>query len=634
MFRRSKPNAIVASAEIVRINDRKEAQKAQRRRQVWYDEAIAYYDLVGELKFAVNWLSDKLSMLRLIPARITDSTKGPIPYADSTSTEAKAVWDAINRLSYPSGSHANLLRRLGVNWSVTGDCFLVGLDARDDEPESWNIRSVKELEARGSGGWQLRTDDGSLAPRTLTEKDHVARLWIEHPIYSELADSSVHGILSACEILLLLEGVIRSVSRNRMALNGFLKIPSELSFANPDVTQTDAQQDPFMKRLMEAITANLAEPGSASAAAPVGVRGPKDILEGFEGMAMDRPFDEEIDKLQERYIRRIAMGINIPPEILLGLGNTTQWAAWRVSEDAFTSHIEPMAVAICNALTVGYLWPALKITEPTVDAPRIWYDASKLIVRPDRTSEIKWGHEHFILSDDSTADALGFPKEWLAGKEEKLLRLLLQRPAFDPVLTEAVLRHLFGDVMGPTSARPQGRGEAGFVPMEQPGELPSTPNETTPNYPSRSHTVPTNGQPASLQFSERLLAAADAACRRAFEKAGARLRNKAQKDPNLMPVIAAVSNSRIAFVLGKERVSSLGSQDHQLIEGSFGHLKKQFELWATKSGVETTGINEAWSLLASQLSSICCQVLYDPPEDLESLLAPVIASVLHAYSVK
>src|SRR3546814_7696452 len=79
------------------------------------------------------------------------------------------------------------------------------------------------------------------------------------------------------------------------------------------------------------------------------------------------PFDEETRELREEAIRRLALGQDAPPEVLLGLGSMNHWGAWLVKEDTITTHVEPPLARFCDALTTQFLRPVLQIGR----APRL-----------------------------------------------------------------------------------------------------------------------------------------------------------------------------------------------------------------------------------------------------------------------
>src|SRR3546814_19565748 len=79
------------------------------------------------------------------------------------------------------------------------------------------------------------------------------------------------------------------------------------------------------------------------------------------------PFDEETRELREEAIRRLALGQDAPPELLLGVGNMNHWGAWLVQADTINTHVEPPLARFCDAATTQFLRPVLEargIAEP------------------------------------------------------------------------------------------------------------------------------------------------------------------------------------------------------------------------------------------------------------------------------
>jgi hypothetical protein len=69
----------------------------------------------------------------------------------------------------------------------------------------------------------------------------------------------------------------------------------------------------------------------------------RDLIEAVRYITFPRPYDDLIDRKIERAVRRIAGALDIEPELILGLGDSTYWNAWAVSMDTYQAHIAPRA---------------------------------------------------------------------------------------------------------------------------------------------------------------------------------------------------------------------------------------------------------------------------------------------------
>src|SRR5699024_6279098 len=87
-------------------------------------------------------------------------------------------------------------------------------------------------------------------------------------------------------------------------------------------------------------------------------------------------------------IRRLALALDIPPEVMTGMGQSNHWSAWQVEESAIKIHIEPLLTLICDRLTTALLRPVLEARG--VQNPEdycIWFETTRLSQSPDRGPE-------------------------------------------------------------------------------------------------------------------------------------------------------------------------------------------------------------------------------------------------------
>src|SRR3546814_9449478 len=89
---------------------------------------------------------------------------------------------------------------------------------------------------------------------------------------------------------------------------------------------------------MEAMHPPFRDRASAAAVVPLTVPIPDDgtgrsAADYVHAQTFHTPFDEETRELREEAIRRLALGQDAPPELLLGVGNMNHWGAWLVQAD-------------------------------------------------------------------------------------------------------------------------------------------------------------------------------------------------------------------------------------------------------------------------------------------------------------
>lgn len=516
--------ALTAAAQTINLSNTEEIQRLAKRRQSdgWQMEAWEYYDAIGEIKFAFSMVANVMSRVRLFAAENADPSLPPKP-ADNETPGGAAAAAALQRLDSAFGGQPGLLRDAALNLCVPGECYLVQQPANPitNTPESWDIRSTDELQIKSDGTIELvsRGDGDSSSKKKLAKNAFIARIWRPHPRFSDEADSSMRGLLDACAELLLLNRTFRATARSRLN-SGMLYIPDGLSVSSnedPDVvddtpdddasdgsaflapTEDASDDDDFEEALIEAMTTPIADEESASAVVPLIVRGPAEFGDKLKLIKFERSFDPQLAQRADRVLDRIMQGIDVPKDVVTGLANVKYSNAIQIDESLYKSHIEPLALLICDALTVVYLRPSLRAAGISAqDAQKyvVWYDASDVTTRPNRAEDADQGYNKGLVNGEAWRREHGFTEEDAQDPTELALRLLTERGPVTPELAEALLTVFAPDVMSRVREASQASSPAPLPPdvaeaIGTPAPAPA-PEETTP-APSSSP----GGQPAT-----------------------------------------------------------------------------------------------------------------------------------------
>jgi hypothetical protein len=476
----STPRSMVAAAAQLRINDKGEAERFRSRRlamsSAWQAEAWEYYDAIGEIKYAFSLVASVISRIRLYAAVIDNPAESPSPARGSTLVDERlgaAAERALTRLDSAYGGQAGMLRDAALNLSVAGECYLVQLPMKPGSgvAESWDIRSIDEvtLDARGSYVLVPRREmAGADAARRgaipLVKNAFVGRIWRAHPRFTDEADSSLRGLLDMCAELLLLNRTFRATARSRLNA-GALYLPDGLSVAaapDPNYPTNDSEyeleggytpeeaQDEFEDQLIDAMTTPIRDEDSASAVVPLIIRGPAELGDRIKQFKFERSFDPALAQRADRVLERILQGLDVPKDIVTGLANVKYSNALQIDESLYKAHIEPLMLLIADALTVVYLRPYLLANgfDPMqVDKVCIWYDPSQVSTRNDRAADADSGFDRMAISYDAWRRAHGFSEADAPTAKEIALRMVMEKGAISPELTEGMIGAVAPDVM-------------------------------------------------------------------------------------------------------------------------------------------------------------------------------------------
>ena len=476
----STPRAMTAAAARISLNDKGEVEHFKQRRagasSDWQGEAWEYYDAIGEVKYAFNLVASVVSRIRLYAAAVDNPAETPVSVRSSNFIDprlASAAERALARLDSAYGGQAGLLRDAALNLSVSGECYLVQFPAKTGTgtPESWDIRSTDELQVDSKNAYMIisRRDvtsasrGGNNNAIKLPNQAFVGRIWRAHPRYSEEADSSLRGLLDLCAELLLLNRTFRATARSRLNA-GALYLPDGLSVAaqgdpdypyddeneiNPGVTVEEAE-DEFEDQLIDAMTTPIRDEDSASAVVPLIIRGPAELGDKIKQFKFERSFDPALAQRADRVLERILQGLDVPKDVVTGLANVKYSNALQIDEALYKAHIEPLMLLIADAITVVYLRPALiasGFTEEDVKRICVWYDPSQVATRNDRAADADSGFDRMAVSMEAWRRAHGFSAADAPDAKELAIRLLIEKGALSPELSEAMINAISPEFM-------------------------------------------------------------------------------------------------------------------------------------------------------------------------------------------
>jgi hypothetical protein len=585
--RRAKPSTILNPARSrvahrlrsltaagVRIKS-KDADLVRRLIQPWHSRAYAYYDLLGEIKYAAQFYSRALSQLELYAAEKDEN-------GDLIRTENPQVVDMLDRVQDPGGGRAAMLASYGRIMFLTGEAYLLCTQDTENDVEQWEMLSTDELRVTGANTI-VRYKAPSLIAEDIKEpadddwepmgdnEGIVYRIWKRHPRYSQLSDSTMQGVLDLCEELVLLTQAVRARARSRLAGPGVLFMAD--SFSPPPVDMNapddDVNEDPFLAAFTEAAMTPIEDEGSASAVVPLIIRGPLEAVEkGVKHVQIIDPTQLYPETgLRYETIKRIAIGLDMPPEILMGLQDSNHWTAWQIDEQTWKGHLQPVAQQLVDDLTAAFFRPSLKAAGITDWGNySIAFDATAIINHPDRTKDAKDLYDRIAIGKEALRDAAGFDEDDAPSEEERAEMIGIKTHDSSlawfgaPKITTGGVEEAPGQLLTPG-------GEVEGAVAE------GTGSEVEKGPASGAEENPTSPPAETVIGAARIEGALDLAILRAREAAGSKLRSRALRtgDGELAELLRSTSPGKCAAVLGPERLRVVSpAGELELVEGARG----------------------------------------------------------------
>lgn len=476
-----RPRALVAAATMINASQR--TYREIPRAADWQGQLWAYYDVVPEFRFCVDWKSQAASRCTLYVGMMPDDDTGvPVPTDNET---AQAVLDELGSLA----ARAEIVSRLVTHLTVPGESYLVGMDVPVDGDlagrtvRRWLVASGEEFSASGDVLTVQLCDTGQkveLDPETST----VIRFWRKHPREAWLANSTSRAVLPVLKEIIDLGAHITASTESRLAGAGIFEISENSTLPDPtgEGGEEPLHEDPGMASLIEAMVTPIGDRESASAVVPILMRSPDAVVGKSKHYTFSTPLDAQVQPLRDAAIKRLALGMDVPPEVLLGMGESNHWNAEQISVDRVVIHVEPDMIMICQMLTDDVLIPALSalgVADPGQYV--VWFDSSELTQKPDRSEVALDLWEKGLLSDDACLRECGFSPEDKPDEAEAARRLLvkLATAGVDPAVIAPYLSILAAGKLeipapAPAPAVPPPAIDAEATPALPPAPEPGT----------------------------------------------------------------------------------------------------------------------------------------------------------------
>lgn len=530
-------NALVAAAAQLDLTSVASASVFRIRDLEWQKEAWRHYDICGEFRFVANRHASALSRCRVFIAEIDNKGRpGKEVVDESIAILGEAMFGG-------PAKKAETMKIIGVQQYVAGECYAVAVSGKGGRDDQWFIASPAEIR-RTAGAVAVKLPmnfTGGGGYHTLRpQQDLIMRIWTPHPRLFDVADSPTRAVLPTLREIERLTQLCFSQIDSRLISAGLLLLSESIDF--PAKGDKPGGVEGLQEAILEAARAQLVGAGGAAGLVPImvtipeptGAGGRTNISQSFAHIKFDTPLTSELEKKLDQAIRRLALGLDVAPEDLLGQGDANHWGSWQIEESSIKLFIEPVLTRLCAALTEAYLAPALKAIGKDPDKYTLWYDISALTVRPNRMEDALQLWDRGILSNDALIAAGAFDEGDQPNAKSQLRWIAWQLAKLDPTLvTVPAIAQLLGFTPQQIQSLTQAPPDQGAPPPEQAPPPPDQgqaieagPAGSIPQMPSGASPAQRGNRGANV---EALTAATEQVVLRALELAGGRLLDRTQR---------------------------------------------------------------------------------------------------------
>jgi hypothetical protein len=232
-----------------------------------------------------------------------------------------------------------------------------------------------------------------------------------------LADSAHKALLDVTEAMYLHQLADTTVATSRLAGAGILYIPDD---ELPSVPVADnGTAEPGTREYVEQVigssmVASLKNRNVHDALVPVFLFGSAEHSKGLKHLLMERPDDADAFASRMRaYAERYAIGVDLPPEIVTGIGSVTRWTAAKVDQNFWSYYLAPLNQITADALNANFVSQLASLLNASIDATSVnlTVDGSNVITKPDLTEAAIQLKKLNVISDEAAARVSGFDTE-------------------------------------------------------------------------------------------------------------------------------------------------------------------------------------------------------------------------------
>jgi hypothetical protein len=434
----------------------------------WQEEVWEFHDTLGEFRYATDWEAKRLSRVRLYAAKLEPGADEPV------RAEAGLAVDLLTAFAGGPGGQAQIMGGLATQLRVPGEGYLIVENVNGIE--KWSVRSIDEVrvarqryEVIDENSPQSGNNWRPLAPDSMAP----IRVWRPNKRWHHLADSSTRAARSTMRELELVNRHIIAQYLSRLASAGVVLFPQEVTF--PVREEFADAPDPFMAEWIEIAAEAIRTPGTAAAIVPIPMKLPGEWIDKVKHVDFTLKIDEKIIEKRDSAIKRLASQLNVPSEVLLGMGDLNHWNAWISDETSLKVDVAPDAELIAQAITTGYLQPRLKASHVEDWAQWVvWYDMSELTLRPDRSGDAVLLYDRLEINGAALRRETGFNEDDKPTddelKEQGLKVIIKTFPTAAPgALTELTGEQVTVAITPPTA------------PGTQPEQQPAPEDRSPPN---------------------------------------------------------------------------------------------------------------------------------------------------------
>lgn len=439
----------------------------------WQVEAWEHSEKCGELGYYISWRSNSCARTALIASDIDPDTGRPTGGLETdedgnVSAEAARVMEYVRAIADGPLGQAALIARVVECLTVVGEVYVAVLVRQEVDKatgvtrakERWYAVTREEIKTKTGEGAEIELPDKTKHEYN-SAVDSLVRVWKQRPRRASEPTSPVRAVLETLREIARTSAKIRHAARSRLMNAGILLLPEEMSLPAaqapipeglaqlpgmemPTVTGVPAA-DQLATQLYQASVASMEDENNQTAYIPQLVTAKGEHIKDVKHITFSPDVTDVEIKTRTDAIARLAMGLDVSPERLLGMSTGNHWSAWQIEDSDVQLHIKPVMDLFCQAVYAEIL--SVFLRREGIDPAKytLTIDATGLTADPDLTEEALKAHAVGAVTSAhlrrllNVGEDSGYDMETLEGCQEFARDMVAKKPelliTYLPLLT-------------------------------------------------------------------------------------------------------------------------------------------------------------------------------------------------------
>lgn len=388
--RRPKQTIVSSAGGVIKGGSPANPDAIMRRAENWQVGQTTMVDAIPEVGHATRFVENTTSKSRIL-------VEGDRANADALT--AQLVDLPIGRVCQNLFSVGEIIVAYKFQGGRTRwDSFAIG---------EYKYEKNKPLKVRGKDG-KFREIDGGWNWFRVYRPDANDRFaaWSTHKPMKDLLESMyVHQLADT------------AVAQSRLAGAGVFYVPNDEMAQSPvmDGGQPEpGSQEHFEEVLRSAMTDSLVNRKSEDAIVPVFMFGGAEFAEGLRHVLLERVDNAEaFARRMEAMKKRYADGIDLPAEVVTGMGESNHWASWKVDANTWQYYLEPMVEVLAQAILQNFVIPVGEKLGSNPFLLSVTIDGSNVVTKPDKTDAAIRAHSVQALSAEGLLHYAGMDARFI-----------------------------------------------------------------------------------------------------------------------------------------------------------------------------------------------------------------------------